>query len=421
MNAPQIEKTFFLSEILGIKVLWNNKRIGKLDDLVIKERGEAAPLVTHVVVSRSFGDKTLVVPFEKVAEFGSRAVALNIEAVKPSEVDNLEGLSLLNDHVMDKKIVDMEDHEVEVVYDIKLAYVGKELFVTDVDCSRYSFLRRIGLGRLANFINSMAESLRDDTISWKYVQPLSKELGSFTGAVKLKVLKDHIRDIHPMDLADILEELNHEERLTIFNTLDDEKASDTLEEIEPRVQREIITSIGDEKAADLIEDMTPAQAADVLSALPAADADDILALIDEPDKARKIESLMDEHEKSLLDFVTKAYVQFPPEMNVSEVFQRYHDVAKDMDAIWYIYVVTQEGKLEGEVNFHTVLRADPHQRLEDIMVTGVKSLNVEDSLADAAKMFDKYMFRAIPVVDEADIIHGVVLYKDVMRLAHPLI
>jgi CBS domain-containing protein/sporulation protein YlmC with PRC-barrel domain len=420
MNAPCFDKSVFLSNILRRKVLWNGKKIGKLDDLVIKET-DVVPQVTHVVVSRSFGYESLVVPYENVEKFTGKHFHLNMKTLEQFARANLEGLSLLNDHIMDKKVVDMEDHEVEVVYDIKLAHSCNGIFVTDVDCSRYSFLRRIGLGKLAHFIQSMAESLKDETISWKYVQPLSKELGSFTGAVKLNILKDNIREIHPMDLADILEELNQEQRITIFNTLNDEKASDTLEEIEPRVQREIITAIGDEKAADLIEDMTPAQAADVLSALPASDADDILALIDEKEKARKIEALMEDHDKSIMDFVTTNFIKFPPETTVAEVFAKYKDVAKDMDAIWYIYVVTEKGELVGEVNFHSVLRAEPTQRMEDIMVTSVKSLQTDDPLTEAAKIFEKYMFRAVPVIDENEIIQGVILYKDVMRLTHRIL
>jgi len=420
MNGDAIEPSFFLSQMLGRKVYRNDRRIGKFSDLVIMET-EVVPQVTHVVVTRSFGYKTLVVPFEMFTAFNEKRISLEIGELEPYERDNLDGLVLLNDHVMDKKVVDMEDHEIEVVYDIRLVYSANGLFVSDVDCSRYSFLRRIGLGRLARFISNLAASLSDETISWKFVQPLSKELGSFSGTVKLNVLKSNIADIHPMDLADILEELDNDQRINIFNQLDTEKASDTLEEIEPRVQREIISAIGDEKAAELIEDMTPAQAADVLSALSASDADDILALMDEPEKTRKIESLMDEHEKNILDFVTASYISFLPETTVGDVIRQYKDVAKDADVIWYVFVVSTNGKLVGVVNYHSILRSEPSRRLDEIMVSGVKALHTDTPLSEAAQRFDKYMFRAMPVIDDEEIMQGVVLYKDVMRLAHHLL
>ena len=88
-----------------------------------------------------------------------------------------------------------------------------------------------------------------------------ENIGSFKGNVKLNVLKEKLPDIHPVDLADILEELNEEQRTAIFNELDTEQASDTLEEIEPRVQRSLISSMDKERVAELIDEMTPAQAA----------------------------------------------------------------------------------------------------------------------------------------------------------------
>ena len=413
------ELAYNLSDLLGRKILWNGKKVGKLDDLAIRETG-AVPEVTGMVVSRSFGYKSLLIPIAD-AVIEDRTVSVRMESIESRERDNLDGLVLLHDHIMDKKIVDLEDHEVEVVYDIRLCHHGATLSVTGVDCSRYSFLRRIGLTRLANFISDLAASLKDEAIPWKYVQPLSHELGRFTGSLKLNILKDKIHEIHPVDLADILEEMEHDQRLAIFNELGLEKASDTLEEIEPRVQREIIESIGDEKAADLIDEMTPAQAADVLSVLPAADADDIMALMDEKEHVEKIEALMDDHDKDIADFATDSIITFPPETKVDEVFQQFREVARDKDVIWYIYVLSGDNRLLGVLNYHSILRAEASQRLDAIMTTGVKSLVPGDTLKDAAAMFERYGFRAIPVLDENDVIQGVVPYRDVMKLKHTFV
>jgi len=87
--------------------------------------------------------------------------------------------------------------------------------------------------------------------------PTAPETLAAQGRVKLNVLKAKLPDIHPADLADILEELNHDKRLAIFSELETEHASDTLEEIEPRVQRELIAALTKERAAELIKDMTP--------------------------------------------------------------------------------------------------------------------------------------------------------------------
>ncbi|MDR3640209.1 MAG: CBS domain-containing protein [Humidesulfovibrio sp.] len=415
-NTITCAESYSLSDLLGLRVIWNGKKIGKLDDMVIRET-ETLPEVTEIIVSRSFGNKSLLVPWADVA-IGEHEVTVRLESIKSCERDHFDGLVLLQDHILDKKVVDLEDHEVEVVYDVRLGKRGGKLYVSGVDCSRQSFLRRIGLSRLATFISDLAATLKDEPIPWKYVQPLSHELGRFSGSLKLNILKEKMHEIHPVDLADILEEMDHDHRLSVFNDLDVEQASDTLEEIEPRVQREIIHSIGDEKAAELIEEMTPAQAADVLSALPASDADDILALMDEKEHVEKIESLMDEHDKDISDFATDSIIAFPPETKVSEVFHQFREVARDKDVIWYIYVISGGHQLLGVVDYHAILRADPSLPLDAIMTTNVKSLTLGDTLADATAMFERYGFRAIPVLDENDVLQGVVPYRDVMKLKH---
>lgn len=416
-TSARVEQAYFLSEILGRKVTWNGKRIGKLDDLAIKET-DVVPEVTGIVVSRPFGHKSLLVPWPKVQGFGEREIEVRIEALEPFERDNLDGLLLLQDHVLDKKIVDMEDREVEMVYDVRLVLRNNVLYASHVDCSRYSLLKRIGLGWLARLIENLATHLKDEVISWKYVQPLPEKIGSFKGNIKLKVLRENMQEMHPVDLADILEELDHAHRITIFNELDVEKASDTLEEIEPRVQREIISSIGDEKAAELIEEMTPAQAADVLSVLPASDADDILALMEEKEHVEKIESLMDEHEENILNFSTSDFITFPPDSRVGDVFGQFRQAAQGKNVVMYMYVVDETNRLLGVVDIKELLQANPDETLGDIMTTSVISLPCDGKLSEAADMFSRYSFRAIPITDEQNVIRGVIPYRDIMNLKH---
>ena len=156
--------------------------------------------------------------------------------------------------------------------------------------------------------------------------------------MKLKVLKEKLTDIHPVDLADILEELDHNQRLAIFNELDTEQASDTLEEVEPRVQRDLISSIKKESTAELINDMTPAQAADILAILPAAEADDILTLIDK-ETAEKIQKFLEKHDEKIMNFATSHLLELSSRNDCGKSSSEFHNAAKDKDVIMYIYVV----------------------------------------------------------------------------------
>lgn len=410
-----VEAMYFLSDIIGTKVFNHDKKIGKLRDIAIREH-EKLPTVTHFIVHRPFGHKPLMIPWEQVNLVTPREIIVDLVTIEQYEGEPAESQVLLNDHILDKKVIDMDDNEIDVVYDVKLVLRNKILYVTDVDFSRYALLKRLGLKPLVKLLFGV-NFLKKETLSWSYVQPLPENIGIFKGNVKLNVLKEKLPEIHPVDLADILEELNEDQRLAIFNELETEHASDTLEEIEPRVQRELISSIKKERAAELINDMTPAQAADILAILPAEEADEILKLIDK-DNVQKIQYMLDKQEEKIINLSTSHFIKLPPHTLVSEVLQQFREIAKDKDEIMYLYIVDEKDTLVGVVDIKEVLQARADNKLEDIMTTSVISLNPENTLIEASEMFSRYSFRAIPVTDEHDVILGVILYRDIMNLKH---
>lgn len=422
LNTDQPGYTFFLSDIIGRKVIFQNKKIGSLQDIIIFET-EKIPEVTHFIVGRPFGYQSLLVPWKKVTEITNNEIIIDLEDIEKYEKEPIESQVLLKDHILDKKVLDMDDNELEVVYDVKLALRNDKLYVTEVDSSKYGLLRRIGLKWLANFIYTLANKIKTDTIPWIYVQPLPENISSFKGNVKLKVLREKLLDIHPVDLADIIEELEPEQRLALFNQLEMEHASDTLEEIEPRVQRDLISSMEKEKTVELINDMTPGQAADILAILPADEADDILNLIAQDDKenAEKIEFILDKQDEKILNFATSHFFKFSPNTTAKETIEEFHNKAKDKDVIMYLYITDEEDKILGVCDIKELLQAESEDKLEDIMTTHVISLNPDNTLIEASRMFTRYLFRALPITDENDIILGVVPYRDIMNLNHRFI
>ncbi len=415
-ESPWQDELFFLSELLGRRLWSNGKRIGRLSDLVIVET-EKLPYVTHLIVNRSFGYPSLLIPWDRVKAIGKREITAHLESIVQYEQGPPSGALLLRDYVLDKKVVDLEDREVEVVYDVKLVLRNRILFVTEVDFSRYGLLRRIHLKWLANLLASFGRDLKDETISWLYIQPLPTQIGSFKGDVKLKILRERLSRIHPVDLADILEDLEPAQRIAIFSELDTEKASDTLEEIDPHVQRELVSSLAPERVVQLINEMTPGQAADLLSALPSADAQDLLTLMNN-EKSRKVHSILEKQEENILNYTTSKFLQFPPDITVKDAQQEYQQTARGKDVVMYLYVIDDEGVLGGVIDIKELLQANDDARLRDIMVSPVISLETQSTLKEAFMLFSRYDFRALPVKSEDEKMVGVVPYRDVMNLKH---
>jgi magnesium transporter len=411
-----LEREFFLTEILGRKVYLKSTKLGRLGDMVIVESGKV-PEVSHLLVSRSFGYPSLLIPWDKVVLVSNNEIVIEVDNLTEYETLPRNSAILLKDHVLDKKIIDIDDHEVEVVYDIKLEYRNGKLYASKVDFSRHALLRRIGLKGLARFTSQHSEN---SMLSWAYVQPLPEHLGSFSGNIKLNVLKENIHEIHPVDLADILEELDQDQRLVLFDQLDAEHASDTLEEVEPRVQRELINSMRKERVAELLNDMSPAQAADILAILPAAGADELLRLINK-DSASKVQQIIDEHNENILLYAAQRFIKLPPAELVRDVMSDFRELARNKDVIMYVYVTDEADKLLGVVDLHELIEAEPEQTLGDVMTTNVVSLNEKDTLREAVELFARYSFRAIPVVDDSEALLGIVPFRDIKGLKHRLL
>jgi CBS domain-containing protein len=407
-----IDQVYYLTELLGVKVTAKSKKIGTFSDVVVRD-GDIAAEVTHIVATRPLGDASLFIPWTQVKTFDKKEIVVDVDDPNKFAVEPSSDMILVKDYIIDKKILDMEGKEVEVAYDARMVIVTGKLFMSDVDISRYSLMSRMGLKWLLGLSGKKDRA----TIAWKYVQPLPSQLSSFKGNVKLKILKEKLSEIHPADLADILEELDPEQRVSVFRELETGHASDTLEEIDPGVQRAIVSALPKERIAQLVNEMTPGQAADVLAVLPSSEAKPILELLNK-ENAAKIQSILEKHEEKILNYATSYFLKFPPDITVHQAHELFRKNASISDVVMYIYVVDKTGKLLGVIDIRELMKANDDALLKDIMVDIVAALTPSSTLREASSMFTRYSFRAIPVVDEANKILGVVPYRDMMNLKH---
>jgi len=114
-----INQHYMLSDLIGLRALINDKKIGTLDDIIVTDAPKL-PEVTHVRITRPFGYPALMVPWNCVADISERNIVLNLADTKPFEGEPLQGQVCLKNHLLDKKVLDCNDDEVEIVYDIKL-------------------------------------------------------------------------------------------------------------------------------------------------------------------------------------------------------------------------------------------------------------------------------------------------------------
>lgn len=415
-GAP--EKILRLSDVVRAPVVLGQERVGTLSDLIIVDRDVVAE-VTHIRVGRPFGRPSWFVPWADIEHFSEQQIVLKPGIKSASVEQEPTGAVLLQDYIVDKKVLDVKGREVEVVYDVTLALKGDRLYVVGVDISRRALLRRIGFKWLANLTAGITDRIENDVIGWGLVEPLPAGIGSFAGDLKLKVVKGELAKIPPIDVARILEQLGRDQRLAIFNAMDPVRASDALEALDPKSQRELISALPSERAGLLINAMTPGQAADVLAVLPWSDVNRVLGFL-APDKADKVRQILEEQDQRVVNYVSSDCLRLRPETTVSQARQSLRE-AREREAIAYLYVLDASDHLLGLVSAVDLLAASDDTQLKHIMKGPPDWLYVDSTLKDASEMFARYGYRALPVVDRHGKMQGIVLARDVMSLSHHLV
>ncbi|PKL59840.1 MAG: magnesium transporter MgtE, partial [Methanomicrobiales archaeon HGW-Methanomicrobiales-4] len=378
-ESRQINVPMFFSEFLAKKVTQNGKKIGRISDLIIIET-IGCPEVTHFIITRSFGKSSLLVPWEKVLSIHKSSIEISLESLTNYEKDPGEGDIRLKKYILNKKVIDLEDHEIKVVYDLNLIVnMFNKLLIFEVDFSRLSLFRRAGLFWIVKALQGGGADDDTTSIPWIYVQLLPPAPGEEKGGFNIKTLKEKLSHMHPVDLAEIIEDMDQDQRAAVFSELDTSTASETLEEITPPIQRELVSGLTRERAVAIINEMTPGQAADILSGFPFSEVKDILEVMT-AEKAKKVRSILERSEENILNYTTTKFIMLSPDAQVGEVQDDYPRLAKDKDVIMYLYIVDDSDILRGIIDIKELLQADDDANLLDIMVYDIITLTTDSTL-----------------------------------------
>lgn len=399
----------FLSSMLGRSVTdMDGARIGALTDIVARPVQEMQhPIVTAIVVQA--GDERLTVPFRAVAAPLAPVVALNCHVQRiPAYVAREDDIWLARD-VLDKQIIDTDGARVVRVNDLELVRVETTLYVSNVDVSLMGILRRLGPGGVTQ---RLAERLHiqpaGKPISWGNVELIQRDQ-----SMRLKVPAERIAELHPADVAEIIDDLNKIEGGQLLQSLDLERLADTLEEVEPEFQASLVEMMPDEKVADVLEEMEPDEAADLLAELPKERSEKLLALM-EADEAEDVRKLLAYPEDSAGGIMTTEYAAIRPELNAGEAITELRRKAKEAETIFYVYVTDPQNHLQGVFSLRDLIFAEPEARVADFMDTRLITVKLLDNQETVAQTISKYNLLAVPVVDQENSLHGIVTADDAL-------
>ena len=403
----------YLSQAIGRPVLdAAGEPLGKVDDLIVAV-GDRYPAVTGLVVATD--RRRIFLPWSHVARFDASGARLSTPTIDITRFQQRDDEFLLREDLLDKQIVDIDGRKVVRVNDLRLDDVDGKLHLVAVDVGAAGLLRRLGIEGVYRIL---ARNLNLPTperyIDWEDVDPVETSVAS----IKLRVPHAGLTELHPADLATIIDQLAPRDRAGVLAALDDEAAADAIEEMEPDTQVEVLEGLAPERAADILEEMSPDDAADLVADLSDETRQELLALM-ERDEAEELGGLLAYPEDTAGGTMTTEFVAVEAHLTAAQTIERLRELEPDAETIYYVYVVDAEGRLVGVLSLRDLIVAPPSTPIGEVMFADPVAVDAMADRDEVAAMVARYNLLAIPVIDSDRCLVGIVTVDDAIDTILP--
>ena len=243
---------------------------------------------------------------------------------------------------------------------------------------------------------------------------VEKALLAMLEGKKYATLRDILVTMNPSDVAGLFRGLEEKQIPLLFRLLPKELAAETFVEMEPDDQELLIQGFSDNELKEVLDELYVDDAADLVEEMPANVVKRILKAAD-PEMRSSINQILRYPEYSAGSIMTTEYVSLRPSMTVGEAILRIRRQGVDKETIYTCYVLAKDRTLTGLVTVKDLLLAeDDDTPISEIMVTNLISVTTQTDQEEVARMFSKYNFLALPVVDGENRMVGIVTFDDAM-------
>jgi magnesium transporter len=389
--------------------------LGRVHDLAVDPSQTAFRVAAYYVKTPKKG--TRCITHEQMQSVSVRAAQTCVPATEIRCYSPDESLISVRKDILDQQIIDVNQRKVERVndvdFDIRPTNGRTELRILAVNVGLRSAARRLLQGVMSKHkVRSITSVLPSRIIPWEFVNLIEADPAR---RLKLKISYDRLAALHPADIADILEELSREEQKAVIQSLDDETAAHAISEIPTHMQAALLESIPAAKAADIVEEMPPDEAADVLQEMPPETSAEVLAGM-EKDEAKEVQGLLGFEDETAGALMTTEFVVVDESATVANAVQALKSFEGPIESVHQIYLASSEGVLSGIIPLARILLAGEGTPLKELSLDPVISVQSDADDKEVVELFHKYNLVALPVVNEAGHLLGVVTADDVLEL-----
>jgi Mg/Co/Ni transporter MgtE len=386
------------------------EQVGKLRDFVVLLRAEQRPPRVLGLVVEVVGRRRIFIPMTRVTVIDAGQIVVN-GVVNLRRFEQRAGETLVMAELLDRKVSLMSSDQGstdaaaahDTVVTVMDAGIEKDTkgdwIVTQIYVRMRGGLRRRGETRVVDF-----RDVRGLTLP-------TPEQGA-------EALLATLEDMRAADLASAIKDLPRKRRIEVVRLLDDERLADVMEELPEDDQVEIMQVLEAERAADVLEEMDPDDAADLISELPPEQAADLLDRM-EPDDAADIRRLLTYDDYTAGGMMTTEPVVLSPDATVADALALIRNADLAPSLAGQVYVVrppmeTPTGRYLGTCHFQRLLREPPATLVSAVIDSTLAPIGAQTHLSEVARYFATYNLVALPVIDEAGRLLGVVTVDDLI-------
>jgi len=408
MNDFKILGEFYFCQLLNKPIYDKGGRnIGKVRDMAVRWDG-IYPQIVGIQHARKVHE---LIPIDQIESCSYQEIRLKDNFGIEKTVALHETDIYISRWLLDKQIIDLKGSKIVRVNDITLSWIMQEniqrMVLVAVDIGVRGLFRRLGL-------EFLFKNAKHNLLGWQYIKPLE----SWNSSLQLNHEKQQLSELHPADMADLIEEMDYKRRANFIDHLDDQQAIDALAEMDLDSQVEIIEQMDEQRASDLLEEMAPDEAADILVELTTEKSEGLLKLM-EVDDAQDVRELMQYPEGTAGALMTTEFIAFSAELTPEEVINQLRILAPEAETIYYLYVIDQEEHLQGVLSLRELIVASPSATLRELMHAKLVTVQPNDDHQRVAEVINKYGLLAVPVINEQGIILGIVTVDDIVDILVP--
>jgi len=409
----------FFSQIMDKPVLdKNGKSVGEIYDLAVKS-SQVYPLSDALIIRKGFPNrKYAMINWSDIEKIDKEGAQLKIEefALNFNQIHDEKKEFTLRRDILDQQVVDTYNHKVIRVNDIQLLAVDHTLMIAHVDIGSRGLLRRLGFEKTVDLIvrlfNPQAKYLKNDhLISWKHIQPLTINPVSMT--IKIDLPQKNLGSIPAADLGDIFLDLNINHQIALFKSLNLVNKTKIFTNIDFKTQASLLEEMSDSEISELLNNIPSDEATDFLEKLPGSKIKHILNLI-ESKYSKRLSQLLGYSGDSAGGLMTTEYIAFVKDTPVQAALNQIRERKFKSEPAQFIYIIDDTQHLISATNFRRLILANPGEPIQNSAFPKTYFVRLDSSIKEVAYLMEKYKYFAIPVVDENNILQGIITVDDIL-------